>query len=200
MKKRTLAIIGAGIGGLSLLALMRGTSSSTRFSSYAKAVQSAHAQKLAEVRGKRTAKLRLAALLQAFPDANPAVADKYSSRVAATQPFAIDEFGRPYKGGEWDPVSFALQVYEQVAPYLPLPPGSRAAIASAIALGRGKSLKDAALEAARSELPPGAQMGFDIGVGIANGAPVDKAALDAVWEREPQAKAGYDLALKAKHG
>jgi hypothetical protein len=206
MKRAAIALY--SLGALAALGVLAWVAKRTRtpepepaprnFATVAAAVQAVNAEKLASIRALKTPQERLGALLAAFPDAHPMFADKYSSRIDNSSGTARDEFGRGYKGGPWNPVGFAVQVYEQVAPVLPIPPPAKAAIAAAIAVGRGKSLKDAALDAARSALPPTAQIGFDVALGIANGESVDKAALDALWANYPEAKYGYDVAVKVK--
>lgn len=66
---------------------------------------------------------------------------------------------------------------------LPFIPGfgtaANAALQGAVALGRGESLDNALIAAARGALPPYAQVAFDMAVGVYMGKKVDKAALDA---------------------
>lgn len=84
--------------------------------------------------------------------------------------------------------------------FLPYIPGygtaANAALQGAIALGKGQSLKDAAMAAARGALPPWGQVAFDLGVGIANGKPVDSAAKEAALNyldsKYPSARQAYE--------
>jgi hypothetical protein len=151
---------------------------------------------------------RLAALLAAFPDASPMNADKYSSRIVAPaggyggqnssfDNAAKDEFGRYYQGLAWDPGGFAAQVAQVVLPYVPgLGPAAAAALAGTLALGRGESLKDAALAAARAAIPAAYQLAFDLGVGvILQGQSPDAAAKTALLSYlGPEANAYYEQA------
>jgi hypothetical protein len=83
---------------------------------------------------------------------------------------------------------------------LPWIPGygtaANAALQGAVALGKGKSLKDAGLAAARGALPPYGQIAFDMGVGIASGKSVDssakEAALTYLETKYPGARAAYN--------
>jgi len=94
---------------------------------------------------------------------------------------------------------------------LPMVPGvgtaANAALQGAIALGQGKSLKDAAFAAVRGTLPPWGQVAFDLGVGVAlQGKSIDQAAIDAGLQQleaqYPGARQAYndgkDLAKGAK--
>jgi hypothetical protein len=74
-------------------------------------------------------------------------------------------------------------------------------MAAASALGRGMSLKDAALAAAKNALPGGpvAAAAFDVAMGLAHGQRIDQAALSAARNQlpgGPLAKAGFDTALQ----
>lgn len=78
-------------------------------------------------------------------------------------------------------------------------------MAAAAALGRGESLKDAALKSARAAIPGGpvAQAAFDIAVGAAKGQRLDDAALAAVREQVPGGELGraaFDAGLAVATG
>ncbi len=65
-------------------------------------------------------------------------------------------------------------------------------MAAAAALGRGESIKDIALDAARGAIPGGplAQAAFDTAVGVAKGGDLSDAALGALREQIPGGAAG----------
>lgn len=67
-----------------------------------------------------------------------------------------------------------------------------AGMAGAAAVGRGASLANIGLAAARGAIPGGtlAQAAFDVGVGLAKGDPVDQAALGAIRNQIPGGAAG----------
>lgn len=71
-----------------------------------------------------------------------------------------------------------------------------AALAFTIAIGEGKSLKDAVIAGARAAIPPQYQYAFDLGVGIASGQGVDEAAKQALFAKYPEAKAAYETGEK----
>ena len=122
---------------------------------------------------------------------------KLTSGVAG---FSQDEYGRFYKGVPGDPLGTLLTTAKIAAPFVPgIGPAAAAALAGVIALGQGKSLKDAALEAAKAALPGGplAEMGFNAAIAVASGEPVDEAVMNTFFEKYPQAKAGYEAGLKA---
>jgi hypothetical protein len=129
--------------------------------------------------------------------------DVYRSGIGLIQ---VDAWGREPCGIPGDPFGALVTAAGFVLPYVPgLGIPASAALAAAVALGKGKSLKEAALAAARSALPPYLQVGFDLGVAVASGEPLDKAAVDAALAYVPGArdaydkgKAVYDLAKKAK--
>lgn len=65
--------------------------------------------------------------------------------------FARDEYGRFYKGVKGNPLGAVLAAAGVALPFVPgIGPAASAALAGLIALGQGKSLKDAALAAARA--------------------------------------------------
>jgi len=106
-----------------------------------------------------------------------------------------DEYGRAYEGWGYggDPFKTVLAIAQQVLPLIPgMGTAASASLAAAIALGQGKSLKDATLAAARASLPPGAQLAFDAGVGVASGQPIDQAAISALDKQYPGARAAYE--------
>lgn len=80
-----------------------------------------------------------------------------------------------------------------------------AGMASAAAIGKGKSLADVGLAAARGALPGGAmtQAAFDIGVGALKGKRLDKVALGAIRRQlpgGPMAKGAFDAAIATIEG
>lgn len=92
-----------------------------------------------------------------------------------------DEYGRVIPGVSGNPLGAVLAVVGYAAPFIPgVGPAASAALAAAVALGQGKSLKEAALAAARAALPLGATPAFDLGVALASGESVDDAAKDAL--------------------
>lgn len=110
-----------------------------------------------------------------------------------------DEYGRPYEGWGYggNPFKTVLAIAQQVLPLIPgMGTAASASLAAAIALGQGKSLKDATLAAARASLPPGAQIAFDAGVGVASGQPVDQVAINALDAQYPGARAAYEQGKK----
>lgn len=111
-----------------------------------------------------------------------------------------DEYGRAVRGVPGDPLGALLQAYGIAAPFIPgIGPLAASAIAAAIALGQGKSLKEALIAAVRANLPGGplAQMGFDVAVAAASGEAVDGVVLNAFFEKYPQAKTGYEVGMQA---
>lgn len=75
-----------------------------------------------------------------------------------------------------------------------------AGIATAVSLGAGESMKDAALAGARAAIPGGplAKSAFDLGVGLAKGKKLSDAALLAAREQipgGPTGKAAFDAGL-----
>lgn len=117
----------------------------------------------------------------------------------------VDEYGRVVPGYSQSPVGPLLQAAGIALPFIPgIGPAASAALAGLIALGQGKSLKDAALAAARAAIPGGAlaQAGFDAAVAVASGEPVDDAVVNSFLAQYPAAKAGYEQgkeAYKALH-
>jgi len=112
--------------------------------------------------------------------------------------FTEDEYGRPAKGVPSDQLGFMLQAAGFALPFIPgVGPAASAALAGAIALGQGKSLKDAALAAIRGALPLQAQVAFDLGIAVASGEPVDEAAKNALLEYVPGGKEAYNQAKDA---
>lgn len=106
----------------------------------------------------------------------------------------IDEYGRPIAGVSGDPLGVALQAVGIALPFVPgVGPAASAALAAAIAIGKGKSAKDVALDAARAAVPggPAAQMAFDLGVAVASGQSVEASARDALLDEIPNGRAAY---------
>ena len=80
-----------------------------------------------------------------------------------------------------------------------------AGMAAAAALGRGESLKDIGLAAAKNALPGGplAAAAFDVAIGLANGKNIGAAALAAARSRVPGGdlgKAAFDAAISVSQG
>lgn len=125
-------------------------------------------------------------------DANGAWVPSDASRMYVMY---VDEWGRRVSGQSGDPLGIALQAAGIALPFVPgVGPAASAALAMAIALGKGESLKDAAMKAARAALPGGAaaQMAFDVGVAVASGELVDEAAKNALLDEIPGGKEAYE--------
>lgn len=108
--------------------------------------------------------------------------------------YLTDEYGRPYEGWGYGGSAFgqALQLAQMALPLVPgIGTGAAFALGAALAVGQGKSLKDAALAGARASLPPYAQLAFDIGVGVASGQSIDETALNALENQYPGSKEAY---------
>lgn len=104
----------------------------------------------------------------------------------------VDEYGRQIAGVKGDPLGTALVAVGYAAPFIPgVGPAASAALAAAVALGQGKSLKDAAIAVARAALPLGATPAFDLGVALASGESVDDAAKDALLAYIPGGKDAF---------
>lgn len=119
-------------------------------------------------------------------------------RVDALSPETRDDYFRIVKGVSGGPLGSLLTAAGFVVPFIPgVGPAASAALAAAIALGQGKSLKDAAIAAARAAVPGGplGQMAFDAGVGLASGQSVDavaeQALLATLAEKSPEAAAAF---------
>lgn len=168
----------------------------------------------------------LAALLRAHPDASPMFNDKYSKsfhtrRDSMGMDHMVDNYGRQVRGESSSfsqvakaasygahelghAAASAVQLGGKLAPFAAMIPGVGTAVAAglatAAALGRGESLKDAALSAARNAVPGGelGQLAFDTAVGLAQGKRLDKAALGAMRRQmSPVARAAFDAGLRA---
>ena len=77
-----------------------------------------------------------------------------------------------------------------------------AGMAAASAVGRGESLRDIGLSAARGAVPggPAAKAAFDVAVGMAKGKRIDRAAVDAARKAVPGGalgRAAFDRGIKA---
>jgi len=108
--------------------------------------------------------------------------------------YLTDEYGRPYEGWGYggSPFGAVLPLAQAILPLVPgIGTAASAGLAAAIALGQGKSLKDAGLAAARASLPPYAQIAFDIGVGVASGQRIDETAVNALENQYPGSKDAY---------
>jgi len=104
-----------------------------------------------------------------------------------------DEYGRPASGVGINLGAALLNTAQTILPYIPgIGTAASAALSTAIAIGQGKSLKDAALAGARAALPAPAQMAFDLGVAVISGTPVDKAAKDALLKQIPGGPTAYE--------
>ena len=91
----------------------------------------------------------------------------------------------------------ALELVSGAAQLVPGLGAVAAPIAAAAALGRGKSLRDATLAAARASLPPGAAAGFDAAAGLVlSGRPPNILAA-ARAALPPAARAAFDLGRAA---
>lgn len=111
---------------------------------------------------------------------------------------AVDAWGFPYCGYPGSPFGSVVDVAAVVLPYVPgVGTAASAGLRAAIALGQGKSLKDAGLAAMRGALPAQAQLAFDLGVSVATGTPVDDAAKKALLGQIPNGQQTYDLAVQA---
>lgn len=137
------------------------------------------------------------------PDASP-TADGYSrDRLAWLQLSDVtggnyngqitDEWGRHYTGVAVDAFGAALQAAGFALPFIPgIGPAAAAALATAIAIGQGKSLKDATLAGARAALPLPARIAFDAAVGVVvQGKPIDQATEDALTGAIPGGKNAF---------
>lgn len=105
---------------------------------------------------------------------------------------SVDEFGRPPAGLPQNFGATLLQVTAQVAPLIPgIGTAAGAALAYAIAIGQGKSQRDALIAAARAALPVQYRLAFDLGVGIASGQSVTEAAKQALFAKYPGSEQAY---------
>lgn len=105
---------------------------------------------------------------------------------------SVDEFGRPPAGLPQNFDATLLQVTAQVAPLIPgIGTAAGAALAYAIAIGQGKSQRDALIAAARAALPVQYRLAFDLGVGIASGQSVTEAAKQALFAKYPGSEQAY---------
>lgn len=105
---------------------------------------------------------------------------------------SVDEFGRPPAGLPQNFGATLLQVTAQVAPLIPgIGTAAGTALAYAIAIGQGKSQRDALIAAARAALPVQYRLAFDLGVGIASGQSVTEAAKQALFAKYPGSKQAY---------
>lgn len=115
----------------------------------------------------------------------------------------LDEFGRSWTGVSGGPFGTLLKLAGFAVPFIPgVGPAASAALAAAVALGQGKSLKDAALAGARAAMPGGelGKLAFDAGVGVASGQGLDAAAERAfagyLAQEQPEALAAYQAGKK----
>lgn len=165
--------------------------------------------------------IRFQALLTAHSDASP-MPDKYSHasllvfrlpNATGYQPvdklygwYWSDEYGRPFEG--WgvstSPLSMALVIVQTVLPFIPgVGTAAAATLAACIVIAQSKSLKDAAIAAARASLPPAAQVAFDAGLGVANGQSLDEATKQALFKQVPGGQKAYEqgkAVVKSLHG
>lgn len=131
------------------------------------------------------------------PDASPNCRDKYSKEhynVATAQgsPIQTDEYGRGACGVGADFFKTFTGVAQLTLPYIPgVGTVAAAGLGAAIALGQGKSLKDAALAAGYYAIPAHLRFAYSAGVAVANGEPIDQAAMSAAESQYPGALAAY---------
>lgn len=114
--------------------------------------------------------------------------------------YPIDEYGRAWHGISGDPLGTLMQAAGYALPFIPgVGPAASAALATAIAWAKGKSLEDAALAGARAAVPGGAlgQLAFDVGIAVASGKPVDEAAKNALLGQIPGGQEAYEQGQEA---
>lgn len=139
---------------------------------------------------------RLTAMLP--PGANPDCRDQYSKEfhnIPTEQgtPIQTDEYGRSACGVGGNPLSAFAGVLVLALPYVPgIGTAAAATLGAAIALGQGKSLKDAVLAAGYYAVPAHLRFAYAAGVGVASGQSIDDAALTALEHEYPGAKAAYE--------
>lgn len=137
------------------------------------------------------------------PDAQP-VQDKYSKELhthkyysdtfGTWQQETVDEYGRSAGGKGSNPLAALAGIAQLALPYIPgIGTAGAAGLAAAMALGQGRSLKDAALASARATVPAHLQFAYDIGVGVASGESIDSSALAAAEKQYPGATQYYNL-------
>lgn len=139
---------------------------------------------------------------QFLPNDAAGTADRYSKEkyllpVGMTYPWpsfgSVDEFGRAPEGLPSNFGPTVLKITQQVLPLVPgVGPVAAGTLAYAIAVGQGKSQKDAIIAGARAAIPIQYQLAFDMGVGVASGESVDKAALNAFFKNNPEKKEAYE--------
>lgn len=100
------------------------------------------------------------------------------------------------EGGGLDALGLIGMIGNYTLPFIPgFGTAANAALQGAVALGRGESLDNALIAAARGALPPYGQVAFDMAVGIAAGKKVDDAAVEAglsyLETKYPGARAAY---------
>jgi hypothetical protein len=100
------------------------------------------------------------------------------------------------EGGGLDALGLIGMIGNYTLPFIPgFGTATNAALQGAVALGRGESLDNALIAAARGALPPYGQVAFDMAVGIAAGKKVDDAAVEAglsyLEQKYPGARAAY---------
>jgi len=105
------------------------------------------------------------------------------------------------EGGGLDALGLIGMVGNYTLPFIPgFGTAANVALQGAVALGRGESLDNALIAAARGALPPYAQVAFDMAVGVYMGKQVDQAALDAgldyLESKYPGSKQAYKDGLK----
>lgn len=110
------------------------------------------------------------------------------------------------EGGGLDALGLIGMIGNYTLPFIPgFGTAANVALQGAVALGRGESIDNALLAAARGALPPYGQVAFDMAVGIAAGKKVDDAAVEAglnyLEQKYPGARTAYNkgstLAKKA---
>lgn len=105
------------------------------------------------------------------------------------------------EGGGLDALGLIGMVGNYTLPFIPgFGTAANAALQGAVALGRGESLDNALIAAARGALPPYAQVAFDMAIGVYMGKDVDQATLDAglnyLESKYPGAKQAYNDGLR----
>lgn len=105
-------------------------------------------------------------------------------------------------GGGIDVLTIIATASNYTLPNIPgVGSAANAVIQGAVALGKGESLENAAIAAARGALPPWGQVAFDMAVGLYSGnTDLDEAAIDAglayLETKYPGARAAYDEGKK----
>lgn len=132
------------------------------------------------------------------PDASPVCRDQYSKEfhnIPTEQgtPIQTDEYGRSACGIGANPINGLLGVAQLALPYIPgVGTAAAAGLGFAVAIGQGKSLRDAGLAAGYYAVPAHLRWAYSAGVAIASGESIDQAALTAAEHEYPGARAVYE--------